>query len=120
MNNIQLLQGQDVKNLRLHLERRLTWHKHILAKRKQLGNTLTKIYWLLGHKSKLSTSNKLLTYKTILKPIWTYRNQLQGMASTSTHRNPRTFPIKSFAHDSGYISVHAKYGYSKGSPNTYS
>jgi hypothetical protein len=30
------------------------------AERKQLGVTLTKMYWLLGHKSKLSTSNKIL------------------------------------------------------------
>jgi hypothetical protein len=34
-------------------------------------------------KSKLSTSNKLLVYKTIFKPIWTYRIQLWGTASTS-------------------------------------
>jgi hypothetical protein len=50
---------------------------------KQLGITLTKIYWLLGWKSKLFTSNKLLVYKTILKPIWTYGIQLWGTASTS-------------------------------------
>jgi hypothetical protein len=49
---------------------------------KQLGITLTKMYWLLGRKSKLSTSNKLLIYKTILKSIWTYGIQLSGMAST--------------------------------------
>jgi hypothetical protein len=61
----------------------LTWHKHIFAKRKQLVTTLTKINLLLGHKSKLSTSNKLLIYKTILKPIWTYGIQLLGTASTS-------------------------------------
>jgi hypothetical protein len=41
------------------------------------------MYWLLGRKSKLSTSNKLLIYKTILKPIWTYGIQLWGTASTS-------------------------------------
>jgi hypothetical protein len=34
-------------------------------------------------KSKLSTSNKLLIYKTILKPIWTYGIQLCGTASTT-------------------------------------
>jgi hypothetical protein len=39
--------------------------------------------WLLGRKSKLSTTNKLLLYKTILKPIWTYGIQLWGTASTS-------------------------------------
>jgi hypothetical protein len=45
--------------------------------------TLTKMYLLLGRKSKLSTSNKLLIYKTILKLIWTYWIQLWGTASTS-------------------------------------
>jgi hypothetical protein len=64
-------QEEDIKYLGQHLDRRLTWHKHIFAKRKQLGITLTKIYWLLGRKSKHSTSNKLLIYKTILKHIWT-------------------------------------------------
>jgi hypothetical protein len=52
------------------------------AKRKQLGLTLTKMHWLLGRKSQLSLSNKIL-YKTILKPIWTYGIQLWGTASTS-------------------------------------
>jgi hypothetical protein len=41
------------------------------------------MYWLLGRKSKLSTSNKLLAYKVILKSIWTYRIQLWGSASIS-------------------------------------
>jgi hypothetical protein len=63
--------------------RRFTWHKHIFTKRKQLGITLTKVHWLLGLKSKQSTNNKILIYKTILKPIWTYGIQLWGTASTS-------------------------------------
>jgi hypothetical protein len=62
---------------------RLTWHKDIFIKRKQLGITLTKMYWLLGRKSKHSTSNKLLIHEIILKPIWTYRIQLWDTASTS-------------------------------------
>jgi hypothetical protein len=41
------------------------------------------MYWLLERKSQLSLSNKLLLYKTILKPIWTYGTQLWGTASTS-------------------------------------
>jgi hypothetical protein len=41
------------------------------------------MHWLLGQKSQLSTINKLLLYKTILKPIWTYGIQLWGTASTS-------------------------------------
>jgi hypothetical protein len=77
---------EDVKYLGLNLDRKFTWHKHIFAKQKQLGITLTKMFWLLGCKSKLSTSNKLLTYKTILKPTWTQGMQgmqLWGTASTS-------------------------------------
>jgi hypothetical protein len=45
--------------------------------------TLTKMYWLLGRKSKLFASNKLLIYKTILNPIWIYGIKLWGTASTS-------------------------------------
>jgi hypothetical protein len=80
---LYLIIEDDVKYLGLHLDRRLTWHKHIFAKRKQLGITITNMYWLLGRKSKLSTSNTLLIYKTILKQIWTYGIQLWGTASTS-------------------------------------
>jgi hypothetical protein len=38
---------------------------------------------LLGRKSQLSLSNKLLLYKTVLKPIWTFGIQLWGTACTS-------------------------------------
>jgi hypothetical protein len=75
---MQLPQEDDIKYLGLHLARRLTWHKHILANWKQLGITINKIYWLLGSKSKLSTNNKLLIYKTLLKPIWDLRNTTLG------------------------------------------
>jgi hypothetical protein len=52
------------------------------------------MYWLLGRKSKLSTSNKLLMSKTILKPIWTYGIQLWGTASTSNIDILERFPSK--------------------------
>jgi hypothetical protein len=82
INNVKLPREEDIKYLGLHLDRRLTRHKHIFDKRKQQGITPTKIYWLLGHKSKLSTSNELLIYKAILEPIRTYGIQLWGTAST--------------------------------------
>jgi hypothetical protein len=40
--NLQLPQAEDVKYLRLHLDRRLTWHKHIFVKQKQLDILSTK------------------------------------------------------------------------------
>jgi hypothetical protein len=39
--------------------------------------------WVLGRKSKLTTSNELLLYKAIFKAIWTYEIQLWDTASTS-------------------------------------
>jgi hypothetical protein len=92
-------------------------HKHIFTKQKQLGITLTKIYWLLGHKSKFCTSNKLLIYETIFKPLWTNELQLWGTASTSNIEIVKRFQTKAKAkaHDSGRSLVRAEYGYPKGS-----
>jgi len=42
---------------------------------------MRKLYWIIGRKLRLSLENKLLVYKAILKPIWTYGVQLWGSAS---------------------------------------
>lgn len=83
LNNQTLPQAENAKYLGMHLDRRLTWKNHIWMKRKQLNLKVTKMYWLLGRRSNLSTENKLLIYKTILKPVWTYGIQLWGTASNS-------------------------------------
>ena len=81
LNNKQLTQTEEVKHLGIHLDRKLTWHKHISAKRKQLDLKLRKLYWIMGRNSQLPLANKLLVYKIFLKPIWTYGVQLWGSAS---------------------------------------
>jgi hypothetical protein len=58
INNVQLPQEDDVKYLGLHLAGDLTWNKHIFATWKKLGIILTKMYWLLGRKKKLSRRKK--------------------------------------------------------------
>lgn len=83
MNDIKIPQSNEVKYLGFHLDRRLTWHKHIFTKRKQLGLKFRDMYWLIGKNSQLTLENKLLLYKTIIKPIWTYGIQLWGSASKS-------------------------------------
>lgn len=83
LNNQELPQADEAKYLGIHLDRRLTWRKHIFTKRIQLGLKLNSLYWIVGRKSQLSLENKLLVYKTILKPIWTYGIQLWGSASNS-------------------------------------
>jgi hypothetical protein len=94
MNGVQIPQEDHVKYLGLHLDRRLTWHPHIFAKRKQLGLSLTKMYWLLGRKSKPSISNKLLVYRAILKPIWTHGIQLWDTTSNSNIKILELFQSK--------------------------
>jgi len=42
-----------------------------------------RMYWILGRKSELSFVTKVLLYKTVLKPIWTYGIPLWGSASHS-------------------------------------
>ena len=83
LNGNILPQSEVVKYLGMHLDKRLTWQKHIWAKRKQLNIKFKKYLWLLNRNSKLSLDNKLLVYKAILKPVWTYGIQLWGTASVS-------------------------------------
>lgn len=83
LNSQTVPQTDEVKYLGIHLDRRLTWKKHIKTKRTQLGLKLNKLYWLIGHNSSLSLENKILLYKAILKPIWTYGIQLWGSACNS-------------------------------------
>ena len=78
---VQLPQAESAKYLGLHIDRRLTWQKHIFMKRKQLGIKLTSMFNLLGKDSPISIENKILLYKTVLKPIWTYGIQLWGTAA---------------------------------------
>jgi hypothetical protein len=76
--NLVTPQGGTAKYLGICLDRRLTWRTHIFAKRKQLLLKFQQMYWIPGRKSELSIENKLLMYKTILKPMWT-----QGAISSS-------------------------------------
>jgi hypothetical protein len=74
--------------------------------------------FLLGRKSKLSTSNKILIYKTKFKPIWTYGIQLWGTASTSNIEILERFQSKALLNDTERTLVRDEYGYPKGSSNT--
>jgi hypothetical protein len=81
---VQLVpQADEVKYLGIRLDRRLACPKHITTKRKQLDLKLRNLYWIIGRKSQLSLENKLLVYKVILKPVWTFGIQLWGTASNS-------------------------------------
>jgi hypothetical protein len=50
LNNRQLQQCEDVKYLGMHLDRQMTWKKHIRTNCKQLGIKFSKLYWLIGRR----------------------------------------------------------------------
>lgn len=83
LNNIQIPQSATTKYLGMHLDRTFTWKEHIVKKHKQIDLKIKDLYWLIGRKSKLTLENKLLLYKTIIKPIWVYGIELWGCASKS-------------------------------------
>lgn len=84
MGNSILPHSDSVKYLGLHLDRRLTWNKHIKTKRDEVNIRFRRMYWLMARNSKLSVDNKLLIYKAILKPVWMYGIQLWGSACNSS------------------------------------
>ena len=59
------------------------WKEHIAKKRKQTDIKAKEINWLIGRHSNISLENKLLVYKAVIKPIWTYGIELWGCASKS-------------------------------------
>ena len=67
------------KYLDKHLDHKLSWRDHTVMKWKQIELKVKELYRLLGRKSQLSIENKLLIYKTIIKPIWTYGIEIWGL-----------------------------------------
>jgi hypothetical protein len=52
-------------------------------KREELGLKYRQMYWLMGRRSALTTNNRLVLYKQILKQVWTYGIQLWGCTKPS-------------------------------------
>lgn len=75
--------SNTAKYLGITLDAKLRWKAHIKKKREELGIKYRKMYWLIGRNSKMSLNNKLMLYKQILKPTWSYGIQLWGCAKKS-------------------------------------
>lgn len=83
INDKQIPYANTAKYLGMTLDSKLRWKAHVKKKREELGLKYRKMHWLIGRKSELSIYNKLLLYKQIIKPIWTYGIQLWGCTKKS-------------------------------------
>lgn len=50
-------------------------------KRKQIVIKTKDLRWLIGRKFRVSIENKVLIYKSVIKPIWKYGLELRGCGS---------------------------------------
>jgi hypothetical protein len=94
INNAPIPVQSEVKYLGLHLDQKLTWKAHIQAKKMQLTTKARNMNWLIGKNSQVLMANKLLIYKTILKPIWTYGIELWDCSKPSNTKVLQTFQSK--------------------------
>jgi hypothetical protein len=62
---------------------KLRWKVHVKKNREELGLKYKHMYWLMGRRLALSTHNRLVFYKQIVKPVWTYGIQLWGYTKPS-------------------------------------
>lgn len=100
MNNIPIPVRTQIKYLGITLDKKLTWGPHLKEKRKSVNNRLHLLRPLLN--SKISLQNKLIIYKTIIRPVWSYGIAIWGPAKPSNIR-----PIQAFQSISLRLITHA-------------
>lgn len=66
LNNTVIPKAQEVVYLGVHLDRRLTWRKHIEAKKTHLKLKANTLHWLINAHSPLSLDHKILLYNSVL------------------------------------------------------
>lgn len=78
MNNVIIPYANTAKYLGMTLDTKIKWKEHVKKKSTQIQLKFNELQWLIGQHSQLSTYNKLLIYKQVIKPIWTYGIPLWG------------------------------------------
>ena len=106
---ISIPYSPKVKYLGLTLDQRLTWAHHIRIKRLALNHRLRILKPLISNNNSPPFKTKLLIYKTLLKPIWTYGLQLWGNAKKSNILKIQTFQniaLRKIMNAPSYVSNH--------------
>lgn len=80
----EIVFSKQCKYLGVILDQKLTFGPHITKAREKAINCMRAMFPLLGRKSKLSTKNKYLIYKMVIRPTFTYAAPVWGHAA-KTH-----------------------------------
>jgi hypothetical protein len=91
LKNIPIPPSDTIKYLGFNLDKRLTWKNHIRTKRLTLNIRMRILSLLISRNNNTNLKVKLLIYKTLLKPIWTYGIQLWGSAKKSNTNKIQVF-----------------------------
>lgn len=94
INSQQVPYANTAKYLGMTLDTKLKWKEHVKKKKEELSIKFRKMNWLLGRNSELTIHNKLLIYRQILKPVWTYGIQLWGCTKKTNAKIIQTFQNK--------------------------
>jgi hypothetical protein len=78
--NTPITSALNVKYLGLTLDKRLTWAHHIKSKKNNLNQRLRLLKNFINNNKYTHINTKLLIYKSLLKPAWTYGLQFWGNA----------------------------------------
>jgi hypothetical protein len=83
MNGKTIPHSLTAKYLGMTLDEKLRWKVHVKKETEELVLKYKSKYWIMGRQSAMSTHNKQVLYKQILKPVWTYGIRLWGCTKLS-------------------------------------
>lgn len=87
VNNTNINPSNEVKYLGVLFDSKLTFTKHINKSCTTANKILRMIYPIYNRRSKLSQKNKLIIFKTIIRPVLTYGCPAWQIASKSNIKN---------------------------------
>lgn len=94
INGHSIAPENTAKYLGMTLDAKIHWKEHVKKKIIELNIKFRKMNWLIGRRSTLDLHNKLLVYKQVIKPIWTYGIQLWGCTKKTNVKMMQTFQNK--------------------------
>lgn len=108
INGVPLQPANTAKYLGMNLDVKLRWCEHVKKKVEELNIKFRKMYWLIGRHSELAIESKILLYKQVLRPVWTYGIQIWGCAKKSHIQKIQVFQnkvLRSIANAPKYVRV---------------